>query len=61
MRLMTNIQQRTPWSGLSERKSIYPLRDLRPQGVGRFSGMRVGGGNILLETREKECGRRITN
>ena len=52
MRTLTHIQQRTAWSGLSEKRSISPLRDLRPQGRGK-SG-RVEGGDILLEMEEEE-------
>jgi hypothetical protein len=37
MKPLTHIQQRTAWSGLSECSSIKPLKDLRPQEVGRSS------------------------
>ena len=41
------MQQRTAWPGLSGRREDQPLRDLRPQGVGRPGR---GLGDILLKT-----------
>jgi hypothetical protein len=38
----TQKQQRTAWSGLSERRCTSPLRDLRPQGMGRPGRVCVG-------------------
>ena len=36
-------------SGLSERRGTQPSRDLRLQGVGRYGGVGLGAGDILLE------------
>ena len=48
-----HIQQRTAWSGLNEKRSTEPLRDLRLQRMGRPGWgvwVFVGGGDIILET-----------
>jgi hypothetical protein len=50
----THIQQRTAGSVLSQRRSTYPLTDLRFQGMARSGGVRVGCGHILLEKWEEE-------
>ena len=56
MKPPTHIQQRTAWSGLSERRSTQPLRDLRPQGVGRSGGVGVGWWGYPLRDEEWGCG-----
>lgn len=51
-----HIQQRTSWSGFSERRYAQPSRDLRPPGSRRPGG---GGVTIFLETGRRRNGMRI--
>ena len=53
MRIITVIQKRTAWSGLSERRCPYPMRELKLQGLGDLVVLGRGDGDIFLEMSEQ--------